>query len=263
MKKRIFALLMTAAVILSLLPLSVSAASCRHSFGGAKWSEASHPHEYYYYCEKGCGAKQYTGTYMTKSNCAICNPSIGKCQHTGKTWTDSVHPHQKVCTSCCEVLSYEKVSGCPDCCDHSGYYFYEAEHRSGGHDKYLHCNKCGRSIYAGRTSYLSSCEICNPPVVSSVSLSASGGSTTLHSSGIIEATSLPASFTVSANCQNCYVTSLYYYDNGRKISTSGSSISYTASGYDDFKSLTFYVETNTGVTDSISVNFNFARYAEA
>ena len=81
MKNRIIALLMTAAVILALLPLSVSAASCKHSYGGAKWSEASHPHEYFYYCEKGCGSKQYTGTYMTKSNCAICNPShLRKCQ---------------------------------------------------------------------------------------------------------------------------------------------------------------------------------------
>ena len=69
---------MTAAVILALLPLSVSAASCKHSYGGAKWSEASHPHEYFYYCEKGCGSKQYTGTYMTKSNCAVCNPELSK-----------------------------------------------------------------------------------------------------------------------------------------------------------------------------------------
>ena len=38
MKNRIIALLMTAAVILALLPLSVSAASCKHSYGGAKWS---------------------------------------------------------------------------------------------------------------------------------------------------------------------------------------------------------------------------------
>lgn len=265
MKNRIIALLMTAAVILALLPLSVSAASCKHSYGGAKWSEASHPHEYFYYCEKGCGSKQYTGTYMTKSNCAICNPSIGKCQHTGGTWTDSVHPHQKVCTSCCEVLSYETVSGCPDCCtNHRGYYFYESEHQPGGyHNKYLHCNNCGKNIYDGVTYNLSSCDICNPPAVSSVSLSASGESTTLHSSGIIEATSIPSSFSVYADCQNCYVTSLYYYDGGQKISTSGNSISYTASSYEDFKSITFYVETNTGVTDSISVNFNFARYAEA
>ena len=85
MKNRIIVLLMTAAVILALLPLSVSAASCKHSYGGAKWSEASHPHEYFYYCEKGCGSKQYTGTYMTKSNCAVCNPELSKCKHTGGT----------------------------------------------------------------------------------------------------------------------------------------------------------------------------------
>lgn len=265
MKNRIIVLLMTAAVILALLPLSVSAASCKHSYGGAKWAEASHPHEYFYYCEKGCGSKQYTGTYMTKSNCAVCNPELAKCKHTGGTWTDSVHPHQKVCTSCCEVLSYETVSGCPDCCtNHRGYYFYESEHQPGGyHNKYLHCNNCGKNIYDSVTYNLSSCDICNPPIVSSVSLSASGESTTLHSSGIIEATSIPSSFSVYADCQNCYVTSLYYYDGGQKISTSGSSISYTASSYEDFKSITFYVETNTCVTDSISVNFNFARYAEA
>ena len=186
MKNRIIVLLMTAAVILALLPLSVSAASCNHSYGGAKWAEASHPHEYFYYCEKGCGSKQYTGTYMTKSNCAVCNPELAKCKHTGKTWTDSVHPHQKVCTSCCEVLSYETVSGCPDCCtNHRGYYFYESEHQPGGyHNKYLHCNNCGKNIYDGVTYNLSSCDICNPPIVSSVSLSASGESTTLHSSGI-------------------------------------------------------------------------------
>lgn len=76
MKNRIIALLMTAAVILALLPLSVSAVTCSHSYGGAKWAEASHPHKYFCYCEKGCGSKQYTGTYITKSNCAICNPSI-------------------------------------------------------------------------------------------------------------------------------------------------------------------------------------------
>ena len=260
-------MLMAAVTIFMLLPLSVSAANanCNHYFGGAKWADAVHPHEYFYYCEYGCGAKYYIGSYMTKSNCAVCNPSIGNCSHPGGTWTDSAHPHPTVCTSCCEVLSYGTVSGCADCCTyHSGYTFYEEEHQPGGyHYKYLYCYNCGSTIYQGVTYNLSSCEICNPPIVSSVSLYASGPSTTLYSSGIIEATSVPASFTVYADCENCYVTSLYYYDNGRKVSTSGNSISYTASSYDEFQSLTFYVETSTGVTDSISVNFNYARYAEA
>lgn len=264
---RIIAMLMAAVTVFMLLPLSVSAANanCNHYFGGAKWADAVHPHEYFYYCEYGCGEKYYVGSYMTKSNCAICNPSIGNCRHPGGTWTDSVHPHPTVCTSCCEVLSYGTVSGCADCCTyHSGYTFYEEEHQPGGyHYKYLYCYNCGSTIYKGVTYNLSSCEICNPPIVSSVSLYASGPSTTIYSSGIIEATSVPASFTVYADCENCYVTSLYYYDNGRKVKTTGSSISYTASSYDEFQSLTFYVETSTGVTDSISVNFNFARYAEA
>ena len=260
-------MLMAAVTVFMLLPLSVSAANanCNHYFGGAKWADAVHPHEYFYYCEYGCGEKYYVGSYMTKSNCAICNPSIGNCRHPGGTWTDSAHPHPTVCTSCCEVLSYGTVSGCADCCTyHSGYTFYEEEHQPGGyHYKYLYCYNCGSTIYKGVTYNLSSCEICNPPIVSSVSLYASGPSTTIYSSGIIEATSVPASFTVYADCENCYVTSLYYYDNGRKVKTTGSSISYTASSYDEFQSLTFYVETSTGVTDSISVNFNFARYAEA
>ena len=264
---RIIAMLMAALTVFMLLPLSVSAANanCNHYFGGAKWADAVHPHEYFYYCEYGCGEKYYVGSYMTKSNCAICNPSIGNCRHPGGTWTDSAHPHPTVCTSCCEVLSYGTVSGCADCCTyHRGYTFYEEEHQPGGyHYKYLYCYNCGSTIYKGVTYNLSSCEICNPPIVSSVSLYASGPSTTIYSSGIIEATSVPASFTVYADCENCYVTSLYYYDNGRKVKTSGSSISYTASSYDEFQSLTFYVETSTGVTDSISVNFNFARYAEA
>lgn len=264
---RILAILMAAVTVFMLLPLSVSAANanCNHYFGGAKWADAVHPHEYFYYCEYGCGAKYYIGSYMTKSNCAICNPSIGNCRHPGGTWTDSAHPHPTVCTSCCEVLSYGTVSGCADCCTyHSGYTFYEEEHQPGGyHYKYLYCYNCGSTIYQGVTYNLSSCEICNPPIVSSVSLYASGPSTTIYSSGIIEATSVPASFTVYADCENCYVTSLYYYDNGRKVKTTGSSISYTASSYDEFQSLTFYVETSTGVTDSISVNFNYARYSEA
>jgi len=265
--QRIIAMLMAAVTVFMLLPLTVSAANdnCNHYYGGAKWADAVHPHEYFYYCEYGCGSKYYIGSYMTKSNCAVCNPSIGNCSHPGGTWTDSAHPHPTVCTSCCEVLSYGTVSGCADCCTyHSGYTFYEAEHQPGGyHYKYLYCYNCGSTIYKGVTYNLSSCEICNPPIVSSVSLYASGPTTTIYSSGIIEATSVPASFTVYADCENCYVTSLYYYDNGRKVKTTGSSISYTASSYDEFQSLTFYVETSTGVTDSISVNFNYARYAEA
>lgn len=149
---RLIMTLMTAAVLLTLLPISVSASECEHSYGGAMWSDAAHPHEYFYYCEYGCGSKQYTGSYMTKSNCAVCNPALSNCRHTGRTWTDSVHPHQTVCTSCCEVLSYETVEGCPDCCtNHSGYYYYEAEHQPGGyHNKYLYCYSCGRSIYTDR-----------------------------------------------------------------------------------------------------------------
>ena len=260
-------MLMAAVTVFLLLPLSVSAASanCNHNYGGVKWADAVHPHEYFYHCENGCGSKYYIGSYMTKSNCAVCNPDIGNCSHPGGTWTDSSHPHPTVCTSCCEVLSYDTVSSCADCCTyHSGYTFYEEEHQSGGyHYEYLYCYNCENTIYMGETYNLPSCVICNPPISSSVSLYASGPSTTIYASGIIEATSVPASFTVYADCENCYVTSLYYYDNGRKVSTSGSSISYTASSYDEFQSLTFYIETSTGVTDSISVNFNYARYAEA
>ena len=260
-------MLMAAVTVFMLLPFSVSAFddSCDHSFGGARWADAVHPHEYFYFCEYGCGAKEYTGRYMTKSNCAICNPSIGNCSHPGGTWTDSAHPHPTVCTSCCEVLSYDTVSDCGDCCTrHSGTTYYEEEHQSGGyHEKYLYCNRCGSIVYKGVTYNLDSCEICNPPVVSYVSLYAEGDTTTLYSSGIIEATSVPASFTVYADCENCEVESLYYYDNGRKVKTSRDYITYTASSYDEFQSLTFYVETDTGVTDSISVNFNYARYAEA
>ena len=129
-------MLMAAVTVFMLLPLSVSAANanCNHYFGGAKWADAVHPHEYFYYCEYGCGEKYYVGSYMTKSNCAICNPSIGNCRHPGGTWTDSAHPHPTVCTSCCEVLSYGTVSGCADCCTyHSGYTFYEEEHQPGGY----------------------------------------------------------------------------------------------------------------------------------
>lgn len=56
---------------------------------------------------------------------------------------------------------------------------------------------------------------------------------------------------------------MYYYDNGTKITSYSDSISYTAYTYDDFDSFTVYVNTTTGVSDSISVNFHFVRYAEA
>ncbi len=264
MKKRIIALLLTVATVLTLLPLSVSAASCSHRYGGTLWADAVHPHGYFYFCEYGCGAKYYTGSYMTKSNCAVCNPSIGTCYHTGNTWTDSVHPHVTVCTNCCAALSYGTVSGCAQCCNHySGYTYTDPSHGYYGHDQYFTCYSCGYESYTGRTSYLSSCTTCNPPVVSSVDLYASGPLGSIYTSGILEATSLPATFTVYADTENCSVTSMYYYDNGTKITSYGSSMSYTAYTYDDFDSFTFYVNTNTGVTDSISVNFTFARYAES
>ena len=264
MKKRIIALLLTVATVLTLLPLSVSAASCSHRYGGTLWADAVHPHGYFYFCEYGCGAKYYTGSYMTKSNCAVCNPSIGTCYHTGNTWTDSVHPHVTVCTNCCAALSYGTVSGCAQCCNHySGYTYTDPTHGYYGHDQYFTCYSCGYESYTGRTSYLSSCTTCNPPVVSSVDLYASGPLGSIYTSGILEATSLPATFTVYADTENCSVTSMYYYDNGTKITSYGSSMSYTAYTYDDFDSFTFYVNTNTGVTDSISVNFTFARYAES
>ena len=99
-------MLMAAVTVFMLLPLSVSAANanCNHYFGGAKWADAVHPHEYFYYCEYGCGEKYYVGSYMTKSNCAICNPSIGNCRHPGGTWTDSAHPHPTVCTSLYNII---------------------------------------------------------------------------------------------------------------------------------------------------------------
>ena len=264
MKKRIIALLLTVATVLTLLPLSVSAASCSHSYGGTRWADAVHPHGYFYFCENGCGAKQYTGTYMTKSNCAVCNPSIGTCYHTGNTWTDSAHPHVTVCTNCCAALSYDTVSGCAQCCSHYyGYTYTDSTHYSYGHKQYFTCYSCGDESYSGTTSYYSSCTTCNPPVVSSVSLYASGPRGNIYSSGSLEATSLPATFTVYADTENCSVTSMYYYDNGTKITSYSDSISYTAYTYDDFDSFTVYVNTTTGVSDSISVNFHFVRYAEA
>ena len=263
-KKRIIALLLTVATVLTLLPLSVSAASCNHRYGGTKWADAVHPHGYFYFCENGCGAKQYTGTYMTKSNCAVCNPSIGTCYHTGNTWTDSAHPHVTVCTNCCAALSYDTVSGCAQCCSHYyGYTYTDSTHYSYGHKQYFTCYSCGDESYSGTTSYYSSCTTCNPPVVSSVSLYASGPRGNIYSSGSLEATSLPATFTVYADTENCSVTSMYYYDNGTKITSYSDSISYTAYTYDDFDSFTVYVNTTTGVSDSISVNFHFVRYAEA
>ena len=260
-------MLMAAVTVFMLLPLSVSAASdyCDHAFGGERWCDASHPHEYFYFCEYGCGEREYTGRYKKKTNCAVCNPSIGDCDHDGSTWTDSWHPHETVCTSCCEVLDYETYSDCPDCCTrHRGTTFYEEEHQDEGyHYKFLYCTNCDNYIYKGVTYNLDSCEICNPPEESFVSLYAEGDTTTLYKSGIIEATSIPASFTVYAECENCDVETLYYYNNGRKVKTSRSYITYTATTYDEFQSLTIYVETDTGLTDSISVNFNYARYAEA
>lgn len=263
-KNRILPLLIAAATLLTLLPLAVSAASCSHSFGGTRWADAVHPHEYFYFCQKGCGEKSYIGSYMTKSNCSVCNPSIGTCYHTGSTWTDGSHPHATVCTTCCAVLDYDTVSGCSQCCNHnSGYTYTDPTHGSNGHNKYFVCYSCDYEEYSGRTSYLSTCETCNPPVVSSVSLYAEGPRGSIYSSGILEAVSLPATFTVYADCENCYVTSMYYYDDGYKVTSSGDSISYTAYDYDDFASFTVYVKTNTGVTDSIAVNFTFAKYGEA
>lgn len=264
MKKRIIALLLTVATVLTLLPFSVSAASCNHSYGGTKWATAYHPHEYFYHCENGCGSRYYLGSYMTKNNCAVCNPSIGTCYHTRNTWTEGEHPHATVCTNCCEILSYDTVSGCAQCCSHySGYTYIDPFHGYYGHDQYFACYNCGYESYSGRTSYLSSCTTCNPPVVSSVDLYATGPLGSIYTSGILEATSLPATFTVYADTENCSVTSMYYYDNGTRITSYGSSISYTAYTYDDFDSFTVYVNTNTGVSDSIAVNFTFARYSEA
>lgn len=260
--KLIFALLITVVSLLAVLPLNASAA-CDHTFGGTKWCDAAHPHEYYYFCTKGCGTTKHLGTYRKKTNCTICYPTTTSCSHS-TTFTDG-HPHPVVCRSCSKVLRYTTVAGCYDCCSHSsGYTYTDTYHYSGGyHEKYFHCNGCGHDIYKGTVSKLSSCTTCNPPVESKVSLSAKGPKNTIYSSGIIEANYLPASVTVSASCENCSVTSMYYYLNGTKVSTTSSSMTYTATDYDDFQSLTFYVTTNTGVTESIAVNFTYARVVEA
>ena len=82
---------MTAAVILALLPLFLSQRQAVNTHMAAQ-SGLKRPIRTndFDYCEKGCGSKQYTGTYMTKSNCAVCNPELSKYKHTGGTWTDSV-----------------------------------------------------------------------------------------------------------------------------------------------------------------------------
>ena len=89
--QRIVAMLMAAVTVFLLLPLTVSAAGCNHVYGGTMWCEPTHPHEYFYYCENGCGEKLHLGDYATKSNCSICNSALTNCAHNTQ-WQDPMHP---------------------------------------------------------------------------------------------------------------------------------------------------------------------------
>ena len=232
--KRLLCIMLAAVSIMLMLPLSVSAKCKTCSYGGTQWAEAIHPHPYFYYCNNGCGNKQYTGSYMTKSNCASCNSSIRNCSHTS-AWTNNAHPHETVCTGCCRVMNQPSYpSSCWKCCESAGGHYgssggwTETTHQPGGyHDQYYTCTRCGTSAYKGVTYKYNGCTVCNPPVQSSVSMYATGPENTIWSSGILATTNCPASYTVSASPTNCYVTSMYYYDSmGRQTVSYGSSISF-------------------------------------
>ncbi len=266
---RILCALLTAVTVLTVLPFSVSAVCAYCNFTGTLWAEAIHPHPYFYYCMNGCGNKQYTGSYMSKNNCAQCNPSITNCPHSG-SWTNTNHPHETVCTGCCMVMNLPSYPyTCHLCCSSAGGHYNnmgawtESAHQYGGyHDQYYTCSRCSTNVYAGRTYFFAGCTICNPPVVSSVSMYAVGPENTITSSGILATTDCPASYTVYAVGNNCNVTSIYYLDNyGRQVSVYGNSMSYTANSTAEFGTKTYYCTTSTGVSASIAVNFTYERRA--
>ena len=128
--KKLLCIILAAVSIMLVLPLSVSAACRMCGYGGTLWAEAYHPHQQFYYCLNGCGSKQYTGGYITKSNCAMCNPSIQNCSHTS-TWTNPQHPHDTVCTGCCRLMNYgSNPYGCSQCC-------VTTAHKTHGRKRYI------------------------------------------------------------------------------------------------------------------------------
>ncbi|MGM9522692.1 MAG: matrixin family metalloprotease [Oscillospiraceae bacterium] len=133
--KKILAVFFVCAVLIAALPQNASAA-CTHSSLGERYSEASHPHAYFSYCNS-CGAKVYTGGYATKAHgdgtwgSGTC-PDCGTHTYVGQSCTSS-----GVCACGATVAALGH---------NLGQRYSEATHP---HYYYKNCSRCGAKVYIG------------------------------------------------------------------------------------------------------------------
>jgi hypothetical protein len=187
--KKILSFIAVFAILLKLIPISVSAV-CSHVWNPT-YCEAAHPHAYFHTCRL-CGLKQYTGGYATKAHgngawgsgtcpscgthtfagqscttggacsCGASTPALG--HGWNPTYSEAAHPHAYYHTCYrCGILQYtggyatkNHGSGaygsgtCPQCGTHNYCTpFCDAAHP---HRNYLRCG-CGDIQYIEPATY--------------------------------------------------------------------------------------------------------------
>ena len=129
------------AITLFFMPVKAEAA-CSHSSLGPQYSEATHPHEYFCYCNT-CGEKVYVGGHATKNHgtgewgSGTC-PDCGKHIYVGRT-----------CTSVGTCICGSVISAYGH--SYGSTVYYEVNHP---HRNYISCSRCGNKSYTGATSTL-------------------------------------------------------------------------------------------------------------
>lgn len=125
------------------VPWTVEAeAACSHTSLGTRYSDASHPHAYFRFCNS-CGEKVYIGGYETKEHgdgtwgSGTC-PSCGTHTYIGRTCTSN-----GTCACGDTIAPYGHTYGTT--------VYYELAHP---HNNFRSCTRCGAKSYTGTSTTL-------------------------------------------------------------------------------------------------------------
>jgi len=249
---------------------------CKHSSTKTVYAyENGNMHSYYTKCN-GCGQKLegygYSGWLdhtFSGNTCSLCGYTKS-CSHSSTSTkysnlSSTQHKYWTHCNSC--GIDYDYVTA-----SHSWSNGSWSATSDSQHERSKSCVCGASSSETGSHSFSgNSCSSCGytkvstPVVQASVSLSASGPSGTLESSGgEIASETYPASYTVYASATGCSVTKIVYTLNGRTYTSNGSSVTITANSQNDFYISTFTAYTDvSGVTATFTVNFKYVRKASS
>ncbi len=277
---RLLCMFLSIMMLLSVLPLAVSAA-CSHSYTKVYSYENANMHSYKSKCTKcgeikeGWGYSGWLDHNFSGNKCTDCGYSKA-CSHSSTSTqysnlSSTQHKYWTHCNSCGIDYYFNTVS-------HSWSYGSWSATSSSSHQRSKSCVCGASSSETGSHSYSgNSCTKCgytkttttpttpsNPVVSASVSLSASSSTGTLGSAGgEIAAESCPASYTVYASASGCSVTRIVYTKNGKSYTSYSSSVTITASSETDFYTTTFTAYTDAGVTATMTVNHKFVKKSNA